>query len=160
MMPGVYLGLGSNIGDREAHITQALQLISEICEVKKKSHLYLTEPVGDIKQDWFLNNVIEVKTELDPEHLLSSIKSIERTIGRVKTVKNGPRIIDIDILFYGDQIVQTKNLIIPHPLLHERLFVLQPMLDLNPDFVHPVLKKSILELYNNHPKTEKVLLYK
>jgi 2-amino-4-hydroxy-6-hydroxymethyldihydropteridine diphosphokinase len=159
-MPRFYLSLGSNIGDREAHITQALHLISEICTVKKKSHLYLTEPVGDIKQDWFLNSVIEVKTELDPKHLLSSIKSIERTIGRVKTVKNGPRIIDIDILFYEDQIIQTKNLIIPHPLLHERLFILQPMLDLNPDFIHPVLKKSILELYKNHPKTEKVLLYK
>jgi 2-amino-4-hydroxy-6-hydroxymethyldihydropteridine diphosphokinase len=159
-MPLVYLGLGSNIGDKEAHIAQALRLISEICEVKKKSHLYLTEPVGNCHQDWFLNCVVEVETELDPKHLLSSIKSIERTLGRVKTVKNGPRIIDIDILFYGDQIVQTKNLIIPHPLLQERLFVLQPMMDLNADLLHPVLKKSVQELYKNHPKNEKVLLHK
>jgi 2-amino-4-hydroxy-6-hydroxymethyldihydropteridine diphosphokinase len=159
-MPLVYLGLGSNIGDKEAHIAQALRLISEICEVKKKSHLYLTEPVGNRHQDWFLNCVVEVETELDPKHLLSSIKSIERTLGRVKTAKNGPRIIDIDILFFGDQIVQTKNLIIPHPLLQERLFVLQPMMDINADFVHPVLKKSIQELYKNHPKNQKVLLHK
>jgi 2-amino-4-hydroxy-6-hydroxymethyldihydropteridine diphosphokinase len=159
-MPVVYLGLGSNIGDKEAHITQALHLISEICEVKKKSHLYLTEPVGNTKQEWFLNCVVEVETELDPKHLLVAIKSIERTLGRVKTVKNGPRIIDIDILFYGNKIVDTKNLVIPHPLLQKRLFVLQPMMDLNPYFIHPILKKSIQELYKNHPKNEKVLLHK
>jgi len=159
-MPVVYLGLGSNIGDKEAHIIQALRLISEICKVKKKSHLYLTEPIGNRDQEWFLNCVVEVETELNTEHLLASIKSIERTLGRVKTVKNGPRIIDIDILFFGNQIVQTKNLVIPHPLLQERLFVLQPMMDLNADFVHPVLKKSIQELYKNHPKNEKVRLHK
>jgi len=159
-MPEVYLGLGSNIGDSELHITQALRLISEICEVKKKSQLYLTEPIGNRDQNWFLNCVVEIETELDPKHLLAAIKSIERTLGRVETFKKGPRIIDIDILFFGDQIVQTKNLIIPHPLLQERLFVLQPMMDLNADFVHPVLKKSIQELYKNHPKNEKVLLHK
>jgi 2-amino-4-hydroxy-6-hydroxymethyldihydropteridine diphosphokinase len=159
-MSAVYLGLGSNIGDKEVHITDALRLISEICEVKKKSHLYLTEPVGNRDQEWFLNCVIEVETELDPKHLLSCIKSIERTLGRVKTVKNGPRIIDIDILFFGDQIVQTKNLVIPHPLSQERLFVLQPMMDINADFVHPTLKKSIQELYKNHPKNQKILLHK
>jgi len=159
-MPVVYLGFGSNIGDREANITQALRLISEICTVKKKSHLYHTEPVGNTEQDWFLNCVVEIETDIDPKHLLSIFKSIERTLGRIKTTKNGPRIIDIDILFYGNRIVKTKNLVIPHPLLQERLFVLQPMMDLNPSFVHPVLKKPIQELYKNHPDKEKVLLYK
>lgn len=159
-MPVVYLGIGSNIGDKEANITQALRLISKICEVKKKSHLYHTEPIGNTEQDWFLNCVVEIETDIDPKHLLSSFKSIERTLGRTKTTKNGPRTIDIDILFYGTRIVKTKNLVIPHPLLQERLFVLQPMMDLNPDFVHPVLQKPIQELYKNHPCKEKVLLYK
>ena len=122
--------------------------------------MYLTEPVGNIEQDWFLNCVVEIQTEIEPKHLLSSFKSIERKLGRAKNVKNGPRSIDIDILFYGNNIVNTKNLVIPHPLLHERLFVLQPMIDLNPDFIHPVLKKSIQELYKNHLGKEKVLLYK
>jgi 7,8-dihydro-6-hydroxymethylpterin-pyrophosphokinase len=91
---------------------------------------------------------------------LSSIKSIERKLGRTKTVKNGPRIIDIDILFYGDCVVNIKNLVIPHPLLQERLFVLQPMMDLNPGFVHPVLKKTIQELYMHRPWAEMVTPYK
>ncbi len=108
--------------------------------------------MGIIEQDWFLNCVVEIETEIEPKQLLSSFKSIERKLGRAKNVKNGPRIIDIDILFYGNNIVKTKNLVIPHPLLHERLFVLQPMIDLNPDFIHPVLKKSIQELYKNHPR--------
>jgi len=159
-MPVVYLGLGSNIGDKQGNIASALCRISEICEVKKKSRMYLTEPVGNTEQDWFLNCVVEIQTEIEPKQLLSSFKSIERKLGRAKNVKNGPRIIDIDILFYGNNIVTTKNLVIPHPLLHERLFVLQPMIDLNPDFIHPVLKKSIQELYKNHLGKEKVLLYK
>jgi 2-amino-4-hydroxy-6-hydroxymethyldihydropteridine diphosphokinase len=160
MMPVVYLGLGSNIGDKQGNIASALCLISKICEVKKKSRMYLTEPVGNIEQDWFLNCIVEIETEIEPKQLLSSFKSIERKLGRAKNVKNGPRIIDIDILFYGNNIVNTKNLVIPHPLLHERLFVLQPMIDLNPDFIHPVLKKSIQELYKIYPGKEKVLVYK
>ena len=156
----VFLGLGSNIGDKEGYIKKALNLISKIAEVKKKSHLYLTEPIGKTKQEWFLNCVVAIETELDPKRLLSCLKSIERKLDRVKTVKNGPRTIDIDILFYGDHIVKTKNLVIPHPLLQDRLFVLQPMMDLNPYLIHPVLKKTIQELYKNHPGKEKVLLYK
>ena len=159
-MSVVFLGLGSNIGDKEGSITKALHLISELCEVKKESHVYLTEPVGDTNQEWFLNCVVEIEAELEPKRLLSALKSIERKLGRVKTVKNGPRTIDIDILFYGDRIIKTKALVIPHPSAHERLFVLQPMMDLQPYFVHPLLKKSIQELYNSHPRKEKVLLYK
>ncbi|MFH1014126.1 MAG: 2-amino-4-hydroxy-6-hydroxymethyldihydropteridine diphosphokinase [Thermoplasmatota archaeon] len=156
----VFLGLGSNIGNKEDYINKALSFISELYEVKKISHLYLTEPVGNIKQDWFLNCVVEIKTNVDPKKLLSSFKAIERKLGRIKTVKNGPRSIDIDILFYGDHIVNTKNLIIPHPLIQDRLFVLQPMMDINPDFIHPMSKKSIHEMYKNHPWAEKVTLYK
>jgi 2-amino-4-hydroxy-6-hydroxymethyldihydropteridine diphosphokinase len=159
-MTNVFLGLGSNIGDKKEHINKALTFISELYEIKKISHQYITEPVGNIKQEWFLNCVIEIKTEIDPKKLLSSVKSIERKLGRTKIVKNGPRSIDIDILFYGDFVIKTKNLVIPHPLIQERLFVLQPMMDLNPHFVHPVLKKSIRELYEAHPWTQKVMLYK
>jgi 2-amino-4-hydroxy-6-hydroxymethyldihydropteridine diphosphokinase len=159
-MPIVFLSLGSNIGDREEHIRKAFTLLANICKVRRTSHLYLTEPVGYTEQDWFLNCVVEVETDVDPKKLLSSIKSIERKLGRKKTVKNGPRIIDIDILFYGDYVVNTKNLVIPHPLLQERLFILQPMMDLNPGFVHPVLKKTIQELYVHRPWAEMVTPYK
>jgi 2-amino-4-hydroxy-6-hydroxymethyldihydropteridine diphosphokinase len=159
-MPIVFLGLGSNLGNKEDLINKTLTFISEIYTVKKTSHLYLTEPVGNITQDWFLNCVVEIQTDVDPKKLLSIFKSIERKLGRTKTVKNGPRTIDIDILFYGDHVIKTKTLVIPHPLIQERLFVLQPMMDINPDLIHPVLKKSIHELYNDHPWTEKVTLYK
>jgi 2-amino-4-hydroxy-6-hydroxymethyldihydropteridine diphosphokinase len=159
-MPMVFLGLGSNIGKKEEYINKALTFISELYTVKKISHLYLTEPVSTIKQDWFLNCVVEIQTDIDPKKLLFTIKSIEQKLGRIKTVKNGPRTIDIDILFYGDCVLKTKNLIIPHPLIQERLFVLQPMMDINPDIIHPVFKRSIHELYHDHPWTEKVTLYK
>jgi len=159
-MPMVFLGLGSNIGNKEDYINKALTFISKLYTVKKISRLYLTEPVGNVTQGWFLNCVVEIQTDVDPKKLLFSFKSIERKLGRTKTVKNGPRTIDIDILFYGDHVIKTKTLVIPHPMIQERLFVLQPMMDIKPDFVHAVLKKSIRELYNNHPWTEKVRVYK
>jgi 2-amino-4-hydroxy-6-hydroxymethyldihydropteridine diphosphokinase len=159
-MPVVFFGLGSNIGDKEEHIRKALTSLSNICNIRRTSHLYLTEPAEYTEQDWFLNCVVEVETDVDPKKLLSSIKSIERTLGRTKTVKKGPRIIDIDILFYGNHVINTKDLVIPHPFMQERLFVLRPMMEINPDFVHPVLKKSIHELYEENAWTEKVILYK
>jgi 2-amino-4-hydroxy-6-hydroxymethyldihydropteridine diphosphokinase len=150
----VYLGLGSNKGDKERHIRDAMTMIDDCCRIRKTSPLYLTEPVGLIDQEWFLNCVVEIETDIDPTKLLSKVKSIERSLGRKKTVNNGPRCIDIDILFYGDVTIQTKNLVIPHPRIQERLFVLQPMMDLNPCFVHPVLHKTIQELYDKHPWSE------
>jgi len=159
-MTVVYLGLGSNIGDKEQQIKNAITFIGDCCKVIKESPLYLTEPVGLSDQDWFLNGVVEIETDINPKILLSKVKSIERKLGRKKTVKNGPRCIDIDILFYGDQVVQTKNLVIPHPLIQKRLFVLQPMKDLNPCFIHPVLHKTIKELYDEHPWSEIVTPYK
>jgi 2-amino-4-hydroxy-6-hydroxymethyldihydropteridine diphosphokinase len=159
-MTVVYLGLGSNLGKKEDQIRTAITLISKICKVERVSPLYLTEPVDFSDQDWFLNCAIEIETDLTPQSLLSSLKSIERKLGRKKTIKNGPRSIDIDILFYGEQVIQTKNLVIPHPLLHERLFVLQPMMDLNPSFMHPVLHKTIQELFEKRPWAEMVTSYK
>ncbi len=158
-MPMVFLGLGSNIDNKEDNINKTLMLISELYTIKKISHLYLTEPVGNIKQDWFLNCVVEIQTDVDPKKLLSTVKSIERKLGRTKTVKNGPRIIDIDILFYEDYILKTKTLVIPHPSIQDRLFVLQPMMDIKPDLIHPVLKRTIHELYHDHLWTEKVTRY-
>jgi 2-amino-4-hydroxy-6-hydroxymethyldihydropteridine diphosphokinase len=159
-MSTVFLGLGSNIGDKEKNIDKAIAFISEEYAVKKTSHLYLTEPVGNIKQHWFLNCVVEIQTEVDPKKLLFAIKSIERKLGRTKIVKNGPRTIDIDILFYGDHVLTTKSLVLPHPSIQERLFVLQPMMDINPDLIHPVLKRSIHDLYHDRLWTKKVTLYK
>jgi len=159
-MTVVFLGLGSNIGEKEDNIRKALRLLSEVGQVKKTSSLYLTEPVGIAEQDWFLNCAVQIETDMGPQKLLPALKTIERKLGRIKTVKNGPRTIDIDILFYGDRIVKTKHLVIPHPLLQHRLFVLQPMMDLAPSYVHPLLKKSIQDLYTNHPKSQIVQRYK
>ncbi len=159
-MVKVFLGLGSNIGDKEKNIHDALSHLSDFCTIKKISHFYLTEPVGDVKQDWFLNCCAKIETKLAPEDLLIHLKAIEQKLGRTKTVKNGPRCIDIDILFYGDEVVKTKDLLIPHPRIQGRLFVLRPLLDLDPEFIHPVTKISIQEMYQSRPWFEKVLLYK
>jgi 2-amino-4-hydroxy-6-hydroxymethyldihydropteridine diphosphokinase len=153
-MTVVYLGLGSNIENKEEYIKKAVTLLKDFCTIKKISPLYLTEPVGFQDQDWFLNSVVEIETDINPKTLLLKVKSIERKLGRKKTVKDGPRTIDIDILFYGDLVLQTKDLVIPHPLIQERLFVLRPMMDLNPYFVHPVLHKTIQELFDEQPWSE------
>ena len=155
-MNTAYLGLGSNIGDKEENIQRAVELIKEKCEVSRQSSFYETEPVGYDNQDWFLNSVIEVKTILAPEELLAFLQSIEQEMGRIKTFKNGPRVIDLDILFYGDQTVKEEHLIIPHPRLHERLFVLEPLHEICPDYIHPIFKKSVKELYINVAKQKKV----
>jgi 2-amino-4-hydroxy-6-hydroxymethyldihydropteridine diphosphokinase len=158
-MPIAYLSLGSNIGDKAAQITQALDRLAKVLKVKRVSPYYLTEPVGLKDQPWFVNCVVEVETEKDPEKLLLALRSIEKKMGKTKKNENGPRTIDIDILFYDDQVVNRKNLVIPHPRLHTRLFVLRPMMDLIPHFVHPVLHKTIQELYDEQPWSEIVTPY-
>lgn len=156
-MSVVYLGLGSNVGNKEDNLKRAIDALSQLGKILNVSPLYFTEPVGDVVQDWFINCVVEMETDREPHQLLSSVKEIERILGRKKTMEKGPRIIDIDILFYNDRIIRTKTLIIPHPSIHERLFVLQPLLDLNAQFVHPLLKKTIRELYESHPWSQKVV---
>ena len=158
-MPQVFLGLGSNMGEKERNIRKALALIAKFCRIQKKSHMYLTEPIGNIKQQWFLNCVVEIQTEIEPHDLLALLKSIEQKLGRITTIENGPRSIDIDILFYGNEIIDSRNLTIPHPLIQDRLFVLQPLMDIDPGFLHPVLKKTIKELYADKPWQDKVVLY-
>ena len=142
----VYLALGSNLGNRLANLKQAVAAFSPQMEVKAKSHVYETPPWGYEDQPRFLNQVIKVKTYLEPEPLVKHIKRLEVALGRKISFQNGPRLIDIDLLFYDDLILNTTSLVIPHPRLHERGFVLLPLMDIDPDLVHPVNKKSVREM--------------
>ncbi|MFN0035987.1 MAG: 2-amino-4-hydroxy-6-hydroxymethyldihydropteridine diphosphokinase [Saprospiraceae bacterium] len=145
-----YLCLGSNVGNRAANLRSAIGLIEKnVGKIVKKSHIYETQPWGKTDQDLFLNQVVMVNTTLDPRDILDRISRAERELGREQKEKWGPRIIDIDILFYGKRIVRDKGLEIPHPELHKRAFVLVPMMEIAPDFEHPVLEKQIDELYMN-----------
>ena len=148
-MSTAYLCLGSNLGDREQNLTQALTQLSRIVTLDKISTIYETEPVGYKGQPFFLNLVCQITTSLKPQELLHLAKAIEDKLGRVPSFPNAPRPIDIDILFYDAEIVKTDDLIIPHPRLVERAFVLIPLAELAPDLVHPELGKSIAELANS-----------
>ncbi len=146
----VFLGLGSNVGNRASNLHEAILLIEKnIGKAAKKSHVYETQPWGEPNQDAFMNQVIMINTTLDPRDLLDKISRIERELGREKKEKWGPRVIDIDILFYGKRVIRDKGLEIPHPELHKRAFVLVPMMEIAPEFEHPVLDKQIDDLYMN-----------
>src|SRR5215208_1215797 len=134
----VYLALGSNLGDRLANLKQAITSLTPQMEVQAKSQVYETPPWGYEDQPKFLNQVIKAKTYLDPEPLLKHLKRLEVALGRKESFPNGPRSIDMDILFYDDRVINTPSLVIPHPRLHERAFVLLPLMDIDPDLVHPL----------------------
>jgi 2-amino-4-hydroxy-6-hydroxymethyldihydropteridine diphosphokinase len=143
----VHIGIGSNLGERRENCQKALELLKgKGVTIRKLSSFYETEPWGVTDQPSFLNAAVELETTLPPDKLLFILKDIEKTMGRVKTIQWGPRIIDLDILFYDDEIIDTDLLKIPHPLLHERDFVLAPLVEICPDKVHPVAGKTIRKL--------------
>jgi 2-amino-4-hydroxy-6-hydroxymethyldihydropteridine diphosphokinase len=152
----VYLSLGSNVGDRAANMQAAIARLSSLGEVVAVSSFYETEPVGFAAQPWFLNCAVKLDTEKTPKQLLAGILDLEQEMGRRRMQTNGPRTIDIDILLYGDSIIKTKGLIIPHPAMHERRFVLEPMAEIAPDVLHPVFKRSIRELRDALPEGQVV----
>lgn len=142
----VYLALGSNLGNRKENLKEAIAALSPQLDVKAKSHVYETPPWGYENQQKFYNQVLKAQTYLEPEPLLKHLKRLETALGRKVSFQNGPRLIDIDILLYDDLVLNTPLLTIPHPRMHERAFVLLPMMDIAPDLVHPVAKKSVREM--------------
>lgn len=142
----VYLALGSNMGNRAAKLKEAILSLPPQMEVQSKSKVYETPPWGYTEQEKFLNQVVQVKTYVEPLPLLKHLKRLEVALGRQATFQYGPRLIDIDILFYDDLVLESPELVIPHPHVHERGFVLMPLLDIAPDLVHSVMKKTVREL--------------
>ena len=147
-MTTIYLSFGSNLGNKLENIRQALKLLNETNGIKitKASSIYETAPVGGVEQDYFLNGVCELETELTPYELLEAIQSIEYALKRVRKVHWGPRTLDLDILLFEDTVMNEARLTIPHPYMHERSFVLIPMNEIAPGVTHPVLHKTIHEM--------------
>ncbi len=149
----IYLSLGSNLGDRAANLRAALARLAELGEVRSVSDVYETEPVDVREQPWFLNCVVEVITTLMPMQLLARLQQIELDLGRRRLRAKGPRTLDIDILLFGRFVVDSPKLVIPHPAMHQRRFVLMPLMDIAPDLRHPVLRRSMRELIGALPPT-------
>lgn len=150
----VYLGIGSNLGDKEANLKEAIRLLNEdeVTKVLRVSSFIETKPVGGVEQEDFLNGALLIRTLKSPMELLGLIARIEKALKRERIIHWGPRTIDLDILFYDDKIIQTKELTIPHPELTNRLFVLEPMSEIAPWLKHPVLGETVLSLKNNISK--------
>ena len=156
-MTDAYLLTGSNIGRRREMLRKAEELIEErIGQVLKKSALYETAPWGNTAQDYFLNQVLVCQTSLSASEVLENILEIEKSLGRVRTKKWGPRTIDIDILYFGDAVIDQAFLKVPHPELHRRRFTLAPLVDIAPEFVHPILKKTQEALLQDCPDASEV----
>jgi len=151
-MVHVFIGVGSNLGNREGNIAKARSLTAQLPRLRfiQSSMTYETDPMDGPEQGKFINVVWEIETSLTARDLLNELLKIEKTLGRERTVKNGPRTIDLDILFYDDKIIHEEGLNIPHPRFRERWFVLKPLWDIAADFVDPVTQKSICELLDAH----------
>ena len=150
----VYIGIGSNLGDRVFNCLDSIDRINRLsgCSAAARSSIFETEPVGVTGQDYYLNCAVRVTTSQSPSRLLTNLMDIESAMGRVRIEKWGARIIDLDILLFGNEVIKFPDLEIPHPLLHKREFVLEPLAQLAPDYIHPVLKLSIVQLLSELPK--------
>jgi 2-amino-4-hydroxy-6-hydroxymethyldihydropteridine diphosphokinase len=149
MSTGIFLGLGSNIGDRAAYLKEAIKLIG--LPIVAISSVYESEPVDYLNQPWFLNRILQCETTFHPLNLLQECQKVETELGRTREISKGPRTIDIDLLFYNEEIISTPDLTVPHPAIPQRRFVLIPMSEIAPDFVHPQLKLTIRELLERCP---------
>jgi|SRR5579864_3917803 len=155
-----YLSLGSNVGDREQNLRDAIARLASAGRVISVSSFYETEPVEFTQQAWFLNCALALETVLDPERLMQTILQIEADMGRQRTREKGPRTIDIDILLVGNAIINSPGLSVPHPAMHQRRFVLEPLAEIAPEVRHPVLQKTIPELRDTLPPGQEVRKFK
>jgi 2-amino-4-hydroxy-6-hydroxymethyldihydropteridine diphosphokinase len=156
-----YLSLGSNLGDRLSNLKIAVLKMEESDSITllESSPVYETEPVGKEDQPWFLNSVALVETSIEPLSLLDDLLGIEKAMGRQREVKWGPRNVDLDILLYDDLIIDSDRLTLPHPQIHKRRFILLPLVRMNPDLMHPLLKKTVKELLRECPDSSRVKLF-
>ncbi len=160
MQAKVFLGMGSNVGDREGHLTMGIRLLAAAMHLVETSSIYETEPWGYTEQPPFLNMACHVQTDLAPLELLAVCQEVERQVGRKPTVRYGPRVLDVDVLAYGDQVIVTPDLVVPHPHMAERAFVLVPLVEIAPEWEHPVLKKSASQLLEEVSSREGVRLWR
>ncbi len=152
-MKTAYIGIGSNLGDRRQNCLRAIERMERIrgCELTGRSDWYLTKPVGVNGQEWYVNGVVSLSTKIAPQDLLRNLLSIEAEMGRVRKERWDSRVIDLDILLYGHEIIHEENLKVPHPLMHMRKFVLVPLVQMDPNLIHPSLGVSMAELLQRIP---------
>ena len=159
----VYISIGSNIGNKLKNCQNGIAALIKpgLSLLRKQSPFYSTEPVDYKNQDWFINAVIKIQSIFDPYQLLSEIQSIQQGVGRISDpVRYGPRVLDLDILLYDDLVINSSGLVIPHPRMHKRRFVLKPICDIDPKVVHPVLKKDMRHLLDNLGDGQKIFEYR
>lgn len=156
-MTVAYIGLGANLGDRLSNINRALGLLSAHVKIIRASSVYETEPEGFKEQPDFLNCVVKAGARLDAGALLEVLKGLEKQLGRAGSCEGGPRVIDADLLFYGREVIERPGLVVPHPRIPQRLFVLLPMGEIAPGFIHPVLHKTISRLLNESGSRSRVI---